>query len=190
MNNMLGWLKRINKHVAIIVTAMVLLEMGSIAFYASPIDASPANIGESAVVCEAFTWIGVPYQWGWESKCGVDCSGLVRQVYMRASKDNAYYFDRTAAEIKRVATPTSSPRPGDVILFTEKATGKCSHVGIYIDGATWNANFVHAGSFPGKVVQDRLYYSPWYGTGWWSKNYSISFARYNPDYYLVCSAYK
>lgn len=43
------------------------------------VSAAPDGISEYAVVLEAYSWLGVPYQYGGESKSGVDCSGLVRK---------------------------------------------------------------------------------------------------------------
>lgn len=147
---------------------------------ATLIPQAPSGISEWAVVSEAFSWLGVPYKWGGEDRSGVDCSGLVRQVYMRASGGLAYYKDRTAAGIKERSYPVYPPKAGDVVLFRNKATGKWDHVGIYL----WNGYFIHASSRAGKVILDHLYYSPYYGTGWWGKHYDIRFGRYDPDFMI------
>jgi cell wall-associated NlpC family hydrolase len=152
-----------------------------------PALAAPDGISSYSVISEAYSWLGVPYKLGGESFSGVDCSGLVRQVYMRASGWQAYYYDRTAEGIRQASTPVWPPEPGDVVIFVDKTTGKATHVGIYIGPSSygyWDAYFIHAGAYPGKVVEDRLYYSPYYGTGWWYNNYYIYFARYNPDYWI------
>lgn len=141
---------------------------------------APSGISGWAVVIEAYSWLGVPYQWGGEDRSGVDCSGLVRQVYMRASGESAHYVDRTVAGIKDHSDPIYPPAAGDLVLFRNKRTGRWTHVGIYL----WNGYFIHASYWAGKVVRDHLYYSPYYGTGWWGRHYYIQFARYNPDYWI------
>lgn len=171
-------------------TMAMVLVMAMASVLATPVQAAPNGISEFAVIREAYSWLGVPYKYGGESRSGVDCSGLVRQVYLRASGGRAYYKDRTAEQIRQASYPVYSPRPGDVIIFVDKKTGICTHVGIYIKPSSygyWDAVFIHAcyqaGSvYPKKVIEDRLYYSP-YGTGLWYKYFNIYFARYNPDYW-------
>lgn len=161
-------------------------------FTPQSVNAAPDGISEYAVLQEAYSWIGVPYQYGGESKSGVDCSGLVRQVYMRASGWQAYYYDRTAEGIRQTSSSVYPPRPGDIIIFVSKSSGVCTHVGIYITASAngyWDAYFIHAiyqigSAYPQKVVEDRLYYSP-YGTGIWYEYFNIYFARYNPDYWIA-----
>jgi cell wall-associated NlpC family hydrolase len=159
---------------------------------AIPVQAAPSGIPEWAVKSEAYSWLGVPYLLGGESRTGVDCSGLVRQVYMRASKRAytygpwAYYYDRTAQGIKDRSYSIYPPRCGDVLVFVDKATGRATHVGIFIGPSGYgyyDGYFIHAGAKPGKVVLDRLYYSSYYGTGWWYKYYNIFTVRYDADYW-------
>lgn len=192
----------------IVLAIAVIVVMASVSVM--PLNAAPQGISELAVTQEAYSWLGVPYKDGGESKSGVDCSGLVRQVYMRASGrpatcydsirgwhaccekgTGACYYDRTAEGIRQASYSVYPPRPGDVIIFVDKATGKSTHVGIYIKpgpNGYWDSYFIHAvyqagNYYPMKVVEDRLYYSP-YGTGLWYNNFNIYFARYNPDYWV------
>jgi hypothetical protein len=159
------------------------------------VEAAPNGISERAVISEAYSWLGVPYKFGgghdsdpYKGTRGVDCSSLVRQIYMRASGWRAYYKDRTAEEIRRASYPVWPPRPGDVIIFIDKRTGTCTHVGIYIGPSSygyWDAYFISAvyrigSDYPMKVELDRLYFSK-HGTGIWYKYFYIYFARYNPD---------
>ena len=117
----------------------------------TPVSAAPNGISEYAVIQEAYSWLGVPYLEGGETKSGVDCSGLVRQVYMRASGWQAYYVDRTAEEIRQESYPVWPPQPGDVVIFTNKNSGEGEHVGIYISPSAygyWDSYFIHAGTYP------------------------------------------
>jgi cell wall-associated NlpC family hydrolase len=157
-----------------------------------PVEAAPNRIPEWSVISEAYSWLGVPYRLGGESRSGIDCSGLVRQVYMRASKRAytygpwAFYYDRNAQGIRTASYAVYPPRPGDVIVFVDKTTGIATHVGIFIGPSNYGYSdgyFIHAGATPGKVVLDRLYYSPYYGNGWWYRTFNIFTARYNPDYW-------
>lgn len=154
------------------------------------IQMAPTGISEDRVLTETYYWLGVPYRHGGETKSGVDCSGLVRQVYLAASGGRAYYYDRTADRIRSSSSAVWPPRPGDVLIFLDKGTNYASHVGIYIgpgpSGYYADSYFIHAGKKPGKVVRDRLYYSPYYregGDGWWFRSFDIYFGRYNADYW-------
>ncbi len=187
--------------------ALVVITIAIASIVMTPLEAAPDGISEWKVISEAYSWLGVPYKEGGESKSGVDCSGLVRQVYMRAGGRpatcydsirgwhaccekgaGACYIDRTAEEIRQVSKPVWPPRPGDVVIFVNKTTGKATHVGIYIGPSNygyWDAYFIHAvyrigSNYPKKVELDRLYFSK-HGTGIWYKYFYIYFARYNPD---------
>ena len=81
-----------------------------------------------AVVARAKTYLGVPYVWGGDDpKTGLDCSGLVQQVYA----DLGYDLPRVSYEQARVGRPVASmaeAQPGDVLAFGSPV----HHVGIYV----------------------------------------------------------
>jgi hypothetical protein len=91
-------------------------------------------------------WLGVPYRWGGKSAFGVDCSGLVQQVF--ASLGTA--LPRDAADQIHCGTPIaySDATAGDVAFF-ENAQGRVVHVGILGD----SSSILHAA---GEVRIDRL----------------------------------
>jgi len=195
------------KKLLIVGITLVAIAIVMASVVATLVEAAPDRISEWKVISEAYSWLGVPYKYGGEPKNGVDCSALVRQVYMRAGGrpatcydlmrgwhaccekgTGACYKDRTAEEIRQVSKPVWPPRPGDVVIFIDKTTGKATHVGIYIGPSNygyWDAYFISAiyrigGDSPMKVELDRLYFSK-HGTGIWYKYFYIYFARYNPD---------
>jgi cell wall-associated NlpC family hydrolase len=95
--------------------------------------AASAATGQ-AVVADAQKYLGVPYVWGGTSATqGVDCSGLVQDVYA----DLGISLPRTSQEQATTGVPVSSladAQPGDLVFFagsdgTPSAPG---HVGIYI----------------------------------------------------------
>lgn len=166
--------------------ALTLIAMS----FTIPVQAAPYGIPEWAVISESHTWIGVPYKYGGTGRSGIDCSWLVYRVYSNAGKPyGAYYYYRTAENIKGASYPVYPPRPGDLILFQEKTTGRWTHVGIYMwqsyRNGRWDIYFVHASAYAGKVIGDYLLSSPYYGTGWWYRNFNIAFVRYNPDYWIT-----
>lgn len=108
------------------------------------------------LVQEGLTYLGIPYRWGGTSpETGLDCSGLVQQVFR-----NALGLDmpRTAAEMARVGDriPKDDLKPGDLVFFnTMRRT--FSHVGIYLG----DNQFLHAPSTGGKVRVDDMTDSYW-----------------------------
>jgi cell wall-associated NlpC family hydrolase len=95
-------------------------------------------------------WFGSKYSYGGESKTGVDCSGLVVQVY----KD-VFHKDlpRTVAEQRKIGVAVINKlEPGDLLFF--RINGTISHVGIYL----FDNKFVHAASAGAKngVIKSSL----------------------------------
>lgn len=95
--------------------------------------ATGATIGQQAVA-QAETFLGVPYQWGGtDPSTGVDCSGLVQDVYARLGVD----LPRTSQEQALVGTAVGSvaqAQPGDLVFYpgSDGTAAAPGHVGIYI----------------------------------------------------------
>jgi cell wall-associated NlpC family hydrolase len=177
------------KIVGVTMIALLMIVMASVAII--PVEAAPNGIPEYVVVSKAYSWLGVPYKYGGTGRKGIDCSWLVYRVYSEAgSPYGAHYSYRNVENIRKASQAVYSPRPGDLILFQEKSgpdKGKWTHVGIYIGqvyrNGRWDICFIHASAIAGKVVQDYLYDSPYYGKGYLLKRFNVQFVRYNPDYW-------
>lgn len=96
---------------------------------------------------EADTWIGTPYLWGGNDEKGVDCSGFVLQVYLRALNIN---LPRTSEKQMEYCANIKKEelQPGDLIFFTVRGGSRVGHVGIYIG----DGNMVHSSSSKGVVI--------------------------------------
>lgn len=92
--------------------------------------------------------LGVQYVWGGDNlKTGVDCSGLVQQVYAQLGIP----LPRVTYDQVNIGANVSvnQLQPGDLIFFdTDKARSGPDHVGIYIGGG----QFIHAPR-PGEQVK-------------------------------------
>jgi hypothetical protein len=96
-------------------------------------------VSGSDLVNFARTALGTPYQWGGDSMpSGVDCSGLVQQVYAHFG----IQLPRVTYNQIQVgaSVPTDKLQPGDLVFFDTEPKKGADHVGIYIGGG----KFIHA----------------------------------------------
>ncbi len=102
---------------------------------------------EQLLRAEANQWKGTPYRLAGTSHKGVDCSGLVLQLYKnvfdihlpRSTKDQA----RAGIFVSR-----SRIQPGDLVFF--RPSNRKRHVGVYLSGG----EFVHASSSRGVMISN------------------------------------
>lgn len=103
-----------------------------------------------ALLSAAHSWLGVPYKYGGNDRQGVDCSGLVLQVYKDAL---GIPLPRNSREQQDYCTAIAkgSLIPGDLIFFaTGKDKQRVSHVGIFIGDNL----MIHASSSKGVILSD------------------------------------
>lgn len=99
----------------------------------------------TSFLAAARSQIGVPYNYGDEDPlgpdggpgAGFDCSGLVQWAAARSG----ITLPRTARAQQAATTPTTDPRPGDLVFFGAPA----HHVGIYLGGGRM-LNAPHTGT--------------------------------------------
>lgn len=85
----------------------------------------------AAILTEAEKYLGYPYVWGGSSPAtSFDCSGFVSWVI----NHSGWNVGRLGAQgLYNICTPTSSPRPGDLVFFKGTYdTPGVSHCGIYV----------------------------------------------------------
>ena len=109
------------------------------------------------LINHAFSWLGTRYVWGGNTKKGVDCSGLTRQLY---KKEGIPLPHNAKQQFKRgQAVAKNNLLPGDLVFFNTR--GPITHVGVYIG----NNEFLHAANPRKGVRVDKLnsaYYSKRY----------------------------
>ncbi|MBR1872927.1 MAG: C40 family peptidase [Bacteroidales bacterium] len=109
-------------------------------------DPSTLDGNGQSIVDEALSYLGTPYLWGGTTVKGFDCSGLVRQCYLMAG----IKLPRNASEQLHEGEELSVEgvlegrwdhlRPGDLLFFGNRQTGRVSHVAIYAG----NGHIVHS----------------------------------------------
>lgn len=104
----------------------------------------------------AYSYLGVPYVWGGESREGLDCSGFVQKVFGKLG----YHLPRTAAEQMAIGipVPVDQLQPGDRLYFEPSSTPPyVRHTGIYIG----NGYFIHSSVSGHGVAINRLDEGMW-----------------------------
>ena len=89
----------------------------------------------AAILSEAEKYIGYPYVWGGSSPAtSFDCSGYVSWVI----NHSGWNVGRLGAQgLYNICTPTSNPKPGDLVFFVGTYdTPGVSHCGLYV-GDGW-----------------------------------------------------
>ena len=108
----------------------------------------PSDLPERAptaddLIATARAFLGTPYLWGGTSGGGIDCSGLVQQVY----RLNGVGLDRDADQQATLGRPVTTPVAGDLLFFGSPAV---THVALSL-GAD---DFLHA-PMRGGFVEER-----------------------------------
>jgi probable lipoprotein NlpC len=107
-----------------------------------------------AVVAEAHSFIGTPYQYGGIGYGGIDCSGLICNS-LKAIDVN---MPRVSVDQSKVGSKKNwkSIRPGDLVFFKFKEKGnKWYHAGLITSVGENEIKFIHASSSRG-VVESNL----------------------------------
>lgn len=114
--------------------------------------AQSGGVDGERVVETAKKYLGVPYVWGGTDPAkGLDCSGLVQQVY----GELGYDLPRVSRDQAKVGTAVPSldqARPGDLLAFNSPV----SHIGIYIG----DGKMIHAPKPGEKVRIEDVYDTP------------------------------
>lgn len=95
-------------------------------------ESQKGNSPKEAIQEIVLQYLNTPYLWGGKSVFGIDCSGLVQQVY----KFCGVKLPRDAYQQAELGEPLSfieEAEPGDLAFF-DNAEGKIIHVGIILEG--------------------------------------------------------
>jgi cell wall-associated NlpC family hydrolase len=92
--------------------------------------ASPAGFEKQKMMDAILAWMGTPYEYGGESKSGIDCSGFTRQIFRESA---AMELPRKTEDQVKLGSSVSKDnlKFGDLLFFNTTGENP-SHVGIYI----------------------------------------------------------
>lgn len=93
-------------------------------------------------------WKGTKYEWGGESKLGVDCSALMKKLYEEKFFKEISRTTLTQINEGEKIEKRSEWRVGDLIFF--KMGDNMRHVGVYVG----NNKFMHSGSSTGVTISE------------------------------------
>ena len=117
-------------------------------------------------------WEGVPHEWGGTTRRGVDCSGLVQNLYADVF---GLSLPRTTEKQAQVGQRVGRRQlqPGDLVFF--RPEWRKRHVGVYLS----EGEFVHASSSSGVTVShlDDRYWD----RRWWQGRRVVSAPAASPD---------
>jgi lipoprotein Spr len=101
-----------------------------------------------------YEWVGVRYQYGGNTKKGIDCSAFTKAIYEKVFNTTLL---RNSRDIFSMVDPLPREelREGDLVFFKIKSS-RITHIGIYLG----DNRFAHASSSRGVVISnlDEPYY--------------------------------
>jgi len=117
--------------------------------YASILKTTPGKIKNRRLYYFIDDWYGVTYKWGGNTQSGVDCSGLVCQLYKDVYGVKVKRTVATQHQETRNFKRMRRLREGDFVYFRTEGN-KLNHVGIYLR----NGYFVHASQSKGVAINN------------------------------------
>ena len=100
---------------------------------------------ENALLKSFNNWKGTRYQWGGDSKNGIDCSALTRRIYRDVF---GYELPRVSTDQVKVGRKVSisNLKAGDILFF--RPEGRTNHTAVYLG----NSLFLNASSSQGVIL--------------------------------------
>ncbi len=100
------------------------------------------------MLMEIIKYLNVPYQYGGNSKSGIDCSAFTQNIYKNTLSVNLLRSAREQYKQGEVISDVDELRFGDLVFFNTKENVRPGHVGIYIGDDL----FAHASSKKGVTI--------------------------------------
>lgn len=105
-----------------------------------------------ALYSAASQWLGTPYRYGGTTRKGVDCSGLVGQIYKQVYRVNLERSTGNIVQKNCSRVGKHGLKTGDLVFFntSKKKKKGVNHVGLFLK----NGYFVHASSSKGVIISN------------------------------------
>ncbi len=100
------------------------------------------------MLMEIIKYINVPYQYGGNSKSGIDCSAFTQNVYKSTLSVNLFRSAREQYKQGEVISDVDDLQFGDLVFFDTRSGVSPGHVGIFIGDNL----FAHASSKKGVTI--------------------------------------
>lgn len=140
-----------------IVVAMMIILVPTSCTTKKSVANSPNIIIESVDIkrnrldVEVEKWLGAPYKYGGQSLEGVDCSGLVVEIYKAVYGKKLYRSSYEIYEKNCYPIKKSELKEGDLVFFiTSSKGGRINHVGLYMR----DNKFIHSTTKRGVIISD------------------------------------
>jgi len=102
------------------------------------------------VVFYAKAYLGSPYAYGGNSKAGIDCSGLIYNVFQQQGIRVPRTVDALRKKGKRISIDRA--KKGDVIFFRTSRKRQLTHAGIIVSTRGGIPEFIHASTSKGVMI--------------------------------------
>jgi len=132
----------------------LLVSAGSAIALAGNLDTGNSHHVRQALLTQFSHWEGTPYQYGGNSRHGIDCSGFVHMIYQRALGIEVPRSTELLANMRHKVSRRHL-QAGDIILF--RIDRHTLHAGIYVG----NGQFIHASKSRG-VMRSNLNNPYWH----------------------------
>lgn len=100
---------------------------------------------------EAADWLGTPYRYGGTTRKGVDCSGLVGNIYKKVYHRTLSRTVNGIADSDCRKISKNDLKSGDLIFFnTSKKKRGINHIGLFLK----QGYFIHASSTKGVIISN------------------------------------
>lgn len=100
------------------------------------------------MLMEIIKYLNVPYQYGGNSKSGIDCSAFTQNVYKNTLSVNLFRSAREQYKQGEIISDVDDLQFGDLVFFDTRSGVSPGHVGIYIGDEL----FAHASSKKGVTI--------------------------------------
>jgi cell wall-associated NlpC family hydrolase len=107
-----------------------------------------SGTSKEKMLMEIIKYLNVPYQYGGNSKSGIDCSAFTQNIYKSTLSVNLFRSAREQYKQGEIISDVDDLQFGDLVFFDTRSGVRPGHVGIYIGDEL----FAHASSKKGVTI--------------------------------------